>query len=410
MTPAALTRISRCLAGATVATAVWVGGLASWSTPAVEPVTKDQRVVAVGDVHGSFDGLTTILREADLIDQDNRWIGGTATLVQIGDLLDRGVLLQEVMDLLITLQDEADHVGGQVIVVLGNHETMNLLGITRDVNRDAFEAFADDRSEQRRKDGWSAYKSFWKKRMPEIGHEPAFSKESKDQWMVMHPPGFFEYVDAIGPDGRYGSWLRARPAAAIVGDTLFIHGGYGPFLEGKSVEEINSQVANELATFDRTRSWMVAEGLALPWYSIQELTREAQRELSWIAGQNPTAVSAGRLQRAKKLELQWNSWYLNHPEGPFWYREAAKWTDDEHGALVEALLNGLGVVRQVVGHTPQRTARIQARVGGRVFLIDTGMLSTVYGGRPSALEIVGDTITAIYPGEREVLQAPPAHQ
>jgi hypothetical protein len=39
-----------------------------------------------------------------------------------------------------------------------------------------------------------------------------------------------------------------------------------------------------------------------------------------------------------------------------------------------------------------------------VFLIDTGMLSSFYkGGRPSALEIEGGRITAIYTGERETL-------
>ena len=67
-------------------------------------------------------------------------------------------------------------------------------------------------------------------------------------------------------------------------------------------------------------------------------------------------------------------------------------------------MEGLGAARQVVGHTPQRTGRIQPRVGGLVFFIDTGMLTEVYGGAPSALEIDGDAITAIYPGERQLLQ------
>ena len=58
----------------------------------------------------------------------------------------------------------------------------------------------------------------------------------------------------------------------------------------------------------------------------------------------------------------------------------------------------------VVGHTPSRDGRMVVRFEGRVILIDTGMLSSYYtGGRPSALEIDGDTFTAIYPGEREVL-------
>jgi hypothetical protein len=40
--------------------------------------------------------------------------------------------------------------------------------------------------------------------------------------------------------------------------------------------------------------------------------------------------------------------------------------------------------------------RIHVRFGGRVILIDTGMLASVYNGRPSALRIDGSSLTAIY--------------
>jgi len=49
------------------------------------------------------------------------------------------------------------------------------------------------------------------------------------------------------------------------------------------------------------------------------------------------------------------------------------------------------VAHIVVGHTVQRGGRIRGRFGDKVFLIDTGMLSSYYpGGRASALEICGD--------------------
>jgi hypothetical protein len=69
------------------------------------------------------------------------------------------------------------------------------------------------------------------------------------------------------------------------------------------------------------------------------------------------------------------------------------------------LLAGVGAERMVGGHTVQKEGRIEVRFGGRVFLIDTGMLSSVYkGGRPSALIIEGDTFSAIYAdGSSEVL-------
>ncbi len=55
-------------------------------------------IVAVGDVHGSFDGLTTILQEAGIIDADLKWAGGDATYIQLGDLFDRGLQVRETVD------------------------------------------------------------------------------------------------------------------------------------------------------------------------------------------------------------------------------------------------------------------------------------------------------------------------
>ena len=71
------------------------------------------RIVAVGDVHGSYDGLVGILRPAGLLDDDDHWIGGATTLVQVGDLLDRGADVRAVMDLLMRLQGEAAAAGGK---------------------------------------------------------------------------------------------------------------------------------------------------------------------------------------------------------------------------------------------------------------------------------------------------------
>lgn len=365
------------------------------------------RVVAVGDVHGSIDGLTSILGEAGLIDTTGSWTGGSATLIQLGDLLDRGIRLREVLDLLMRLELEAPRAGGRVIVLLGNHEVMNLLGVTRDVNPDAFAQFVVEGSERRRPEALAAFERLSRRREVELGRQPIFSDETAQQWLAMHPPGFVEYSEAFGPQGVYGAWLRRRPAAVILGDTLFVHGGYGPSLAGVGVDEINRGAAAELALFDETRAFMVAEDLALPWSSVIELVSEARRELEWIAAQPPNAVPRERRSRASRLELNFGAGYLMADDGPIWFRGLATWDELERGAEVASVLDGLGVARQVVGHYPQPDGRIRSRFSGRVLIIDSGMLTSVYGGRPSALEIVGDTLTAIYPGERQAIACPP---
>ena len=55
-------------------------------------VYTSSRVVVVSDVHGDLEKFLEVLKRAALLSSDgkNEWIGGTAVLVQTGDILDRG--------------------------------------------------------------------------------------------------------------------------------------------------------------------------------------------------------------------------------------------------------------------------------------------------------------------------------
>ena len=81
-----------------------------------------RKLIAVGDVHGQFEGLVKILRHAKLINAQHHWYGGHNRLVQIGDILDRGPFSLKVDALLEQLQAEATTDGGEVIRLVGNHE------------------------------------------------------------------------------------------------------------------------------------------------------------------------------------------------------------------------------------------------------------------------------------------------
>ena len=81
-----------------------------------------RKLVAVGDVHGQFEGFVKILRHAGLIDAEHHWCGGHNRLVQIGDILDRGPFSLKVDALLERLQAEAAAAGGEVVRLVGNHE------------------------------------------------------------------------------------------------------------------------------------------------------------------------------------------------------------------------------------------------------------------------------------------------
>ena len=76
------------------------------------------RLFAVGDVHGCDVALETLLTALDLHADD--------TVVQLGDLCDRGPDTARVLDLLIALGEDLD-----LRVILGNHDEMMLGALGR---------------------------------------------------------------------------------------------------------------------------------------------------------------------------------------------------------------------------------------------------------------------------------------
>ncbi|MCG6964335.1 MAG: metallophosphoesterase [Acidobacteria bacterium] len=390
--------------------------LAPWAATGADPcpgTVGAARIVAVGDVHGSFSGLVEILTTTGLIDHDLHWTGGNATLVQVGDILDRGSDVRRVMDLLMRLQGESRAAGGKVICLLGNHEAMNLFGIRSYVNKQAYATFADSKSEARQKSAWKQQVRVWEKRVKRAGKIMVdIPEETKTRWKEAYPPGSFEYGEALAPDGRYGKWLSSLPVAVVIGDTLFIHGGLSPALKGLSAADMNRRVAPELAEFVAARDALVKRKLAEPWAPIGVVALEADQEITRMSQELNDRQRSKRKVAAYIRTLQavrnWKSWILAADDGPLWTRDAAEWNEDERGAEMDALIEAAGARRMVVGHTVQKTGSIQPRFGNRVFLIDTGMLKSEFDGRPSALEICGDIVTAIYTDERQQLVGPDA--
>ena len=106
-------------------------------------------------------------------------------------------------------------------------------------------------------------------------------------------------------------------------------------------------------------------------------------------------LNVSLLMEAQEV-LKIDSWLSINPEGALWYRGLSTVTDDPKGGPFAALLEKYGAKRFVTGHTPQQNRSITVRFGGRAVLIDTGMLTSYYKGRASALEIDGDKLTAYY--------------
>ena len=90
------------------------------------------RIVAIGDLHGDIQQARRALRIAGVLGKDDNDhvdppVGRRDTiLVQVGDVLDRGDDEIGILILLQKLGKEARKVGGDVFVLNGNHEILNI--------------------------------------------------------------------------------------------------------------------------------------------------------------------------------------------------------------------------------------------------------------------------------------------
>lgn len=334
--------------------------------PAAAPAAEDPcalkgvpRVVAVGDVHGSYDRFVAILRTAGVLDAGEKWAGGRAHLVQTGDVLDRGVEGPRVLDLLMRLEGQAQKAGGRVHAILGNHEVMNVLGDLRYVGADEYKTFRTPRSEERRHHLYE--RSMARARDAAKAKGEPFDEEAfRAKFLEQAPLGYVERAEAFSEAGRYGRWLRRRNAMVVIDGIAFVHGGLTPEVAALGCRAINERVRREIGG---------------------DLEKTLAEPLSTLA--------AGE-------------------SGPLWYRGLARGTEAELEPLAGAVLKAIGARAIVVGHTPTGTGRINPRAGGRVVMIDTGM-NDAYGGHASALEIDAEgRMTAVYPDAREPLALPAA--
>jgi len=321
-------------------------------------IETTERVVAVGDVHGAHDRFAAILRQAGLIDARERWSGGRAILVQTGDVLDRGPDSRRVVDLLRRLEGEAARAGGRVYALLGNHEVMRIVADLRYVSEGEYAAFRSLESEELRERYYSTVVSRAKAAATGAGvgfDEPGF----RTRFIGATPFGLVEMLIAFGPRETYGRWVRDRLTMVRINGIVFLHGGTSPAVAALGCAAINATVRTELAMAS--------------------------------AGTDPQELLLKTL--------------IGRDDGPLWYRGLAEGEAVLATPEVDTVLQALDARAVVIGHTVASGGRIRTRFGRQIVQIDTGMLGGRFypDGRASALEIRGDTLTAVYEDRREVM-------
>ena len=360
-----------------------------------------ERLVAIGDLHGDLAKAREAFRAGGLTDADGRWIGGRTVAVQVGDQLDRGGDEVAIMYMLERLRAEARDAGGELIVMNGNHETLNAAGRSRYAKPAGAEDF-------RRWRGRQLFGAALKAKCGErpgqctlLGAESAAARRGtrasrvpdasttarrlrhrrrrigRARTPTVAPTGIIPranprgvvggIVDAASGGTRARGPMAARflahqPVVVAVGSTVFAHGG-------------------------------VLERHAA--YGLDRVNRETS---DWISGRKegapPVHVTGGD-------SVVWARHY-SHPE--------------EYRCDCVALENALAAVgggarRVVVGHTIQGDAGVNAACDGRVIRVDVGMSAGCGGYQPQVLEILEDGTGGISrlswdAGEEKVVREP----
>ncbi len=342
-----------------LAHAVAVAAAAATMARAADAAEPDrfraERVVSFGDVHGAYGPLVTLLGELGLIDADLSWQGGATHLVSLGDLMDRGPDSRAVLDLLRRLATEAEAAGGRVHVLLGNHELMSLTGDLRYVSAGERAAFADLAP-------------------------PAADPETD---------GLAGVRAAYAADGPYGSWLLDRPAAVVINDTAYVHGGLTEQVADLGPGGLNAAVSRHLTGMLELQRQLEQAQVLPPALEVHD----AAELLEGALGALPEAQQALAERFMKRVGDP-----LFGDAGPFWYRGNARCPALLEQPGLSRVFEAWNISRVVVGHTPTEDHRVRVRLDGAVVLTDTGMLSTHYHGVASALIIESDEMRVYYAG------------
>jgi hypothetical protein len=307
------------------------------------------RIIAVGDLHGDYSAWQTIARASGVMDASGHWAGGKTILVQLGDITDRGPDSLKIARSLQQLQKEAQRKGGKTIVILGNHEAMNLIGDNRYTTPGEYAAFADAQSAARRDKVYQANRAQLEAAV-HATNPAATPDQVRGAWMAEHPLGWVEHRLAWGPAGDLGKWATSNPAIVKIGGTLFVHGGISAEIAKQPLDAVNKRVAAAMAAGDDSSASILSDPLGPLWYrGLVQADPDAQAERAAAKPPLPSMTQEQELM---------------------------------------AVLAAYGAQRLVIAHTPSLQG-IQITNGERLARIDTG-ISRYYGGPLTWLEITGD--------------------
>lgn len=303
------------------------------------PVTRlelrGRRLIAIGDLHGDFLAMVRSLELAGVCDENGKWIGGTAVVVQVGDVLDRGDSEIAILRKLRALKRQAKEQGGDVITMNGNHEIMNVMGDFRYATPGAFEEcrlYEEKRRSKAGKDG------------AEKGADVEMALEDDDDDGLA---GVRARQKLFSPGGEIAKWLAKQPTVLVVDDgTVFAHAG----IDLSHVE-----------------------------YGFERINREVSL---WMQGK----IKMPPKQVLESDGVVWTRDYGGKDAGVQYEAKACR--------RLGAALDAAEAKRLVIGHTPQTTG-VTSGCKGAVWRVDVGASRGIYGNAAQVIEVIGGRVRVL---------------
>jgi hypothetical protein len=156
-------------------------------------------ILAISDIEGNYRRLRDFLLNSHVIDSDLNWTFGNGHLVLVGDFVDRGYFVTQVLWFIYRLEQEAEKQGGRVHYIVGNHELKTMQG-------DYMVA------------------------APKYYHVGTILEKQQHE--------------LYNSESVIGNWLASKNALELINGKLFVHGGIHPDVANSklSLEELNQMI------------------------------------------------------------------------------------------------------------------------------------------------------------------------
>lgn len=175
------------------------------------------RVVVMGDLHSDVDSARSAFQLAGGTDESDAWIGGSLTIVQLGDMIGRSDAERQVLDFLFATREKAQAAGGKVHLLVGNHEVMGGRVDNQAIGLDPFP-----------------------------GYEDLTELDMTDARLLVLPEYAKKRGAALMSGGPYARRFAQLPTVLQLGETVYVHGGVVPRWAEYGLDKINAEVSHWL--------------------------------------------------------------------------------------------------------------------------------------------------------------------